>query len=78
MGRTLLTVIMLLFSACSLYARKDGRAVDLTFVLTSPSLSNDSSVFICGNIPQLADWNPAAIKMKNTGDHIWSLTVRTD
>jgi enterochelin esterase-like enzyme len=54
------------------------RSNEIVFVLESPSLSNDTSVFICGNLPQLANWNPSAIKMKNTGNHTWSLTIKTD
>lgn len=51
---------------------------EIVFQLTSPSLSNDSSVYVCGNLPQLANWNPSSLKMKNNGNHTWSFTVKTE
>jgi predicted alpha/beta superfamily hydrolase len=47
----------------------------IEFILVSPSLSSDSSVFICGNLPQLGNWSPSAVKMKNRGDHTWSVKI---
>jgi predicted alpha/beta superfamily hydrolase len=75
---TSLTVIILLLFTFNIIAQKADTFVNIRFVLTSPSLSNDSSVFICGSIPELSDWNPSALKMKNTGDHTWTITIKTE
>ena len=72
------SIIMILMLVFQVKAQKDSRINELTFILTSPGLQNDTSVFICGNLPQLGNWNPSAIKMKNTGTHSWSFSLKTD
>jgi predicted alpha/beta superfamily hydrolase len=42
--------------------------------LYAPSLPSDSSVYICGSIPQLAGWNPGKIRMSDAGYHTWKFT----
>jgi predicted alpha/beta superfamily hydrolase len=51
---------------------------EILFQVTSPSLPDDSAVYICGNLPQLSNWNPSVLKMKNNGNHVWSFTIKTD
>lgn len=50
---------------------------NIEFRVTAPSLSDDASVYICGNIPRLANWNPGALKMTNTGNHTWVIKIKT-
>jgi predicted alpha/beta superfamily hydrolase len=70
--------IILFLIVYQIKAQKDNRFFELTFHITSPSLPDDSSLYICGNLPQLGNWNPSAVKMKNSGNHTWSLKIKTD
>lgn len=49
----------------------------ITFQLFSPDLSNETDVFITGSIPELGNWNPAAVKMISKGNHQWEKTIET-
>lgn len=42
----------------------------------SPSLDNETKVFITGNLPTLGNWNPSKVPMKPMGDHRWSFEIR--
>lgn len=49
----------------------------ITFQLFSHDLPNESDVFITGSIPELGNWNPAAVKMMSKGNHQWEKTIET-
>src|SRR6185436_16416477 len=49
--------------------------VRLTFILTSPDLPSDTSVYIAGSVEQLGSWNPAKVKMEPKGDHTWTKEI---
>jgi predicted alpha/beta superfamily hydrolase len=50
--------------------------IRVTFVLTSPDLPDDTSVYITGGIEQLGMWNPAKVKMDSIGGHTWSKEIQ--
>jgi predicted alpha/beta superfamily hydrolase len=44
-------------------------------VITPASTPGGSSVYIAGNAPMLGNWDPAAVKLANEGDHLWSFST---
>jgi starch binding protein with CBM20 domain/putative esterase len=65
----LITVLCLSFQA------QDQRAIHLTFILTSPDLPSDTSVYITGSVEQLGMWNPGKVKMDSRGEHTWAKEI---
>ena len=49
--------------------------VRLTFILTSPDLPSDTTVYITGSVEQLGSWNPGKVKMEPKGDHTWTKEI---
>jgi hypothetical protein len=49
-----------------------GEEVVVTFRLESPESPEDSIVYIAGSIADLGNWNPAIVKMKPNGNHVWT------
>ncbi|HEX8844007.1 MAG TPA: alpha/beta hydrolase-fold protein [Pyrinomonadaceae bacterium] len=49
--------------------------IRVTFILNSPDLPDDSSVYITGGIEQLGNWNPGKVKMDAKGNHTWSKEI---
>jgi predicted alpha/beta superfamily hydrolase len=76
MRRNLLMTLLLLLLFPVVNAQQ-VKPYKIEFVLVSPSLADDSSVYICGNLNQLAGWNPSSLKMKNRGNHTWSFTINS-
>jgi predicted alpha/beta superfamily hydrolase len=74
-------IILFLTITCSfcsnVFSQTSPGVLNIEFRVISQSLSDDASVFICGNIPQLAEWNPGALKMTNTGNHTWVIKIKT-
>ena len=52
-----------------------GEEVVVTFRLESPELPENSTVYITGSIADLGNWNPAIVKMKYEGDHVWTYSI---
>jgi predicted alpha/beta superfamily hydrolase len=52
-----------------------ARPFQIKFRVIAPSLPDDSSIFICGSIPQLASWDPGKLRMIPEGNHKWSYTI---
>ena len=50
-------------------------AAHVTFVLNSPDLPADTSVYITGGIEQLGNWNPGKVKMDYQGNHTWTKAI---
>ena len=74
-----ITFILALLCCFSASGQQINSSVkEIVFNLTSPSLPDDARVFICGNIPQLANWDPFVVSMTFKGNHAWSKTIRTD
>jgi predicted alpha/beta superfamily hydrolase len=73
---TFILALLCCFSAAG--QQKSSSQKEIIFNLTAPSLPDDARVFICGNTPQLADWDPSVVNMTFTGNHTWSKTIRTD
>ena len=72
---TILLNLVLLTSFClTLYAQTE-RAINVTFILTSPDLPDDTSVYITGSVEQLGMWNPGLVKMDAKGSHTWTREI---
>jgi len=52
--------------------------VRLTFILTSPDLPSDTTVYITGSVEQLGSWNPSRVKMEPQGNHTWTKEITID
>jgi predicted alpha/beta superfamily hydrolase len=77
MKKLLLAYYIIIMSPIVLVAQ-NVKIINVTFILTSQSLPDDSSVYITGNLSILGNWNPSAIKMENTGNHSWYYTIKTN
>src|SRR5690349_9145791 len=78
MKRLLSCFVFTLFLATALCLRvaAQGKAViHVTFILTSPDLPSDTSVYITGSVEQLGTWNPGKVKMDSKGDHTWTKEI---
>jgi len=49
--------------------------IRITFVLTSPDLPDNTSVYITGSVEQLGSWNPGKVKMDSRGNHTWTKEI---
>lgn len=58
----------------SLQAQSDT-VIRVTFILNSPDLPDDTSVYITGSLEQLGSWNPGKVKMEPKGNHTWSKEI---
>jgi predicted alpha/beta superfamily hydrolase len=67
----LLFLLLLPFIQLTVHTQNEP-VIRVTFVLTSPDLPDETSVYITGGIEQLGMWNPAKIKMDSKGGHTWS------
>ena len=57
---------------------QNSSVIRVTFVLTSPDLPSDTSVYITGSLEQLGMWKPGKVKMEAKGDHTWSKEIVID
>ena len=69
-----LLVALLLFCAINVQSQTES-IIHVTFILNSPELSADNSVYITGGIEQLGNWNPGQVKMDYKGDQTWSKEI---
>jgi predicted alpha/beta superfamily hydrolase len=60
---------------CLSLPAQNERLIHVTFVLTSPDLPSDTSVFITGSLEQLGAWNPGSVKMEAKGNHTWTKEI---
>jgi predicted alpha/beta superfamily hydrolase len=67
--------LLLLFSLSLTFQAQNEPEIRVTFVLTSPDLPDDTSVYITGGIDQLGMWNPGKIKMDSKGSHTWTKEI---
>jgi predicted alpha/beta superfamily hydrolase len=71
-----LLLCLLLAASVTPYAQvQNEQLIRITFVLNSPDLPDDSSVYITGGIEQLGNWNPGKVKMASQGNHTWSKEI---
>jgi predicted alpha/beta superfamily hydrolase len=70
----LFTIIACLF-LISCMKKQD---TELKFVLHSPDLSSDSTVYITGSSASLGNWNPKGLQMSYTGNQLWEATIPYD
>jgi len=52
--------------------------IRVNFVLNSPDLPGDTTVFITGSVEQLGSWNPGRVKMDSLGGHRWQKEIRVE
>lgn len=65
-----LSVILLGFADA-----QDHSQIQVTFQMHSPVLSEQSRVFIAGNVAALGNWRPDVAQMKFTGQQTWSFEL---
>ena len=75
--RKLFFILVIFWSLYSNSQPQHSKSNKIIFQLFSPDLSNDSSVFITGSIPELGNWNPSVIQMNSKGNHLWEKTIET-
>jgi len=76
MRRRLSCLLFAVFLVIALCLRVAAQSViHATFILTSPDLPSDTSVYITGSVEQLGTWNPGKVKMDSTGDHTWTKEI---
>lgn len=75
--RQLFFILVLFWSFYAYSQPQHSKSNKITFQLFSPDLSNESSVFITGSIPELGNWNPSVIQMNSKGNHLWEKTIET-
>ncbi len=59
---------------CILFSQATARNIiniHVTFLLSAPTLSADTAVYITGGTEQLGQWNPGIIRMEYAGNHTW-------
>jgi predicted alpha/beta superfamily hydrolase len=71
----LLLCLLLLIAVASHAQAQTEQLIHVTFILNSPDLPDDSTVYITGGIEQLANWNPGKVKMDSKGNHTWSKEI---
>ena len=77
MKRVALSLLLTLFVitvGLQLQAQNEP-VIHVTFVLTSPDLPSDTSVYITGSVQQLASWDPGKVKMEPSGNHTWTKEI---
>ncbi|HEX3251067.1 MAG TPA: alpha/beta hydrolase-fold protein [Pyrinomonadaceae bacterium] len=67
--------LFLLTAHCFNLQAQNETALHVTFILTSPDLPADTSVYITGSVEQLGSWNPDRVKMEPKGDHTWTKEI---
>ena len=76
--RILLAFLSALFLATALCLNlpaQNERQIRVTFILTSPDLPDDTSVYITGSLEKLGSWNPGKVKMEPKGNHTWTKEI---
>jgi hypothetical protein len=67
--------LFLVTALCLNLQAQNEPAIHVTFILTSPDLPTDTSVYITGNLEQLGTWNPGKVKMDSTVNHRWTKEI---
>jgi Putative esterase/Starch binding domain len=78
MKKTALSFLLKLCLAAALCLNLQAQnepAIHVTFILTSPDLPADTSVYITGSLEQLGPWNPGKVKMDSKGNHTWTKEI---
>lgn len=65
----------LFFVLCLSIHAQSEKVIRVTFILTSPDLPSDTSIYITGSVEQLGTWNPGKVKMEAKGDHTWTKEI---
>jgi predicted alpha/beta superfamily hydrolase len=72
-------LILILFLVLTISpSQVPARPFQIKFRVISPSLPDDSTIFICGSLPQLAAWDPIRLRMTSEGNHTWSYTIAAE
>ena len=72
-------ILFFFISLCMMQTKaQKTHPIHISFLLTSLTLPEDSTVFITGSIAPLGDWNPGKVKMNYEGNHTWSLSLALD
>jgi len=66
-------LLMVGLTACSKNEMKG--IMEVTFEVTAPGLSENDTIYLTGNIAELANWDLQHIAMKRTGADTWKMVV---
>ncbi|HEU4507268.1 MAG TPA: alpha/beta hydrolase-fold protein [Pyrinomonadaceae bacterium] len=70
-----LFTLFLVTALCVNFQAQNEPGIRVTFILTSPDLPSDTSVYITGSLEQLGSWNPGKVKMDTKGNHTWTKEI---
>jgi predicted alpha/beta superfamily hydrolase len=70
--------LLLVTALCLSLQAQTHPAIRVTFILTSPDLPSDTSVYITGSVEQLGMWDASKVKMESTGNHTWTKEISID
>lgn len=77
MRKILLASLLLIFQNITGFAQVPSGSQHIEIRLVTAELPDNSLVYICGNLPELGNWDPGKIKMLRTDKHIWSFDFFT-
>jgi predicted alpha/beta superfamily hydrolase len=75
MKKLSLSLLLLFTALCLTLQAQNEPVLHVTFILTSPDLPTDTTVYITGSVEQLGMWNPGRVKMDAQGNHTWSKQI---
>lgn len=75
MRKTLFILLIVIF-AFTADAQHKKNVKTIEFQLVSPALSEKDSVYITGGIPELGNWNPAAVPMEYIGENTFRKVIK--
>jgi len=78
MKKLVLSVLIFTFFLSLSNSQLPSKVHQIKFRVVSPSLPDDSAVYITGSLPQLASWDPGKIKMVSEDNHVWSYTIASE
>ena len=78
MRKILIASLLLIMPLIKGFAQIPASSFHIEIRLFTVELPDDSPVYICGNLPQLANWDPGKIKMSRSDKNIWSFDFYTN
>ncbi len=69
MKRLLLTIAVFTLAAKFIFPQNK-----ITFVVTTPKLPSNETIYVTGNNSELGDWNPSGVALTKSNDSTWAKT----
>ncbi len=77
MRKILLSSLLLILPGITGFAQVPSGSRHIEIRLVSIILPDDSPVYVCGNLPELGNWDPGKIKMSRSDKNLWSFDFYT-